>query len=86
MIKHKNNLEKVRPAMSKDTHTRAHTQANEVTDPQKHTGMKTDNFLHKSTAGQQRGLRSHHLCAITNLLGEWNGEFSAPFKTKPGIE
>lgn len=78
VIKPQNNLENVKPAMSKHTHT----QANEVTDTQ----MKINIFLHNSTAGQQRDLSFPHLCAITNLLGEWNGEFSTPFKTNPGTE
>lgn len=28
------------------------------------------------------GLCFPHLCAVTNLLGEWNAEFNEPFKTK----
>lgn len=82
-------LERVRPAMSTHTHSlthSAHTQAHEVTDTRTHTCMKINFFLHDCTAGQLGDLSFPHLCAIMNLLGEWNGEFSAPFKTKPGID
>lgn len=47
---------------------------------------KLKSFCTTPQLASAAGLCFPHLCAITNLLGEWNGEFNEPFKTKPGAE
>lgn len=83
-------LKRERPAWV-NTHihsiTHTHAQANKVTDTLTNTQKWKLNSVYTTAQLASQRICAFHICVLSwNCSGSRNGEFSAPFKTKPGID